>query len=759
MRDLVSTFLDSVQRHRSRLSAEQVAAALVAAAAGAAVHALVTGTFRYGSANHDEGVYLQQASMLYDGRLEMNAGDLAASFRPWFFVVDGGWMYPKYSPVSAAVFGLGKELVGTFSASLVLVAVCNVLLVYALAAAAFDRRTGVVAALALAGSPLFLLSSSVYLPYAPTAFFDLLFALAYVRMLRRGSLGYAALAGAAIGVAFFARPYTALLFALPFMAHGAAVLARRVGEPSLRPALARYGVLSAFGMLFVGVTLGYNHVVTGSALVFPYQAFAPHDGIGLGRREILGYSRTYDLELALRANVRVLRAFATDWFVAGPLGTTLAAVGLGAFLVRARNRVRGDAPFPDVELRAVLAGLFVSISLGNVFFWGNLNLLADLGNPNDGLIALLGPFYHFDLLLPLSAFAASAVVLAGRALVGVVRRRASPRATVAVVLAVLLVAVPVVGAVERATLQPKVDANAEITGKYAQAYGPFEETNFERALVFMPTPYGDWLNHPFQAVRNDPDLDGPAVYALSRTPAEDFAVVDVYPNRTLYRYAYRVDGTSATDWTPNPEQRAEARLRPLDVRRGDRLDGETTVGVPERLQAVTVRLDGGTDSAQYALRRSGDATENVRWRLTPDGARIVGDNVSALGEGGPVSFSGRGEVVLTVTVVQPDGGSLTYRQEISAEPVGDEVRAIWPDERSVCRFRAECGAEGTYLTDDGTGIAWASMNSTIRVNQRPNRSSRLTVTMDRAMSTPPEKGSSFVSPARSSYSMGTSRTA
>jgi hypothetical protein len=77
-----------------------VALAALAAAAVAAVHASV---FEHLSVNHDEGVYLQQAAMLLEGRLVLRAGDLAGAVRPWFFVREGGTLYPKYTPVTAAV--------------------------------------------------------------------------------------------------------------------------------------------------------------------------------------------------------------------------------------------------------------------------------------------------------------------------------------------------------------------------------------------------------------------------------------------------------------------------------------------------------------------------------------------------------------------------------------------------------------------------------------------------------------------------------
>jgi hypothetical protein len=56
--------------------------------------------------------------------------------------------------------------------------------------------------------------------------------------------------------------------------------------------------------------------------------------------------------------------------------------------------------------------------------------------------------------------------------------------------------------------------------------------------------------------------------------------------------------------------------------------------------------------------------------------------------------------VVTVTLVQPDGSTLTYRQEATVRTDGDRVSVVWPPERSVCRLVTDCGTEGTYLPDD-----------------------------------------------------------
>ena len=95
---------------RSRLSTADAAALVLALAGGLVAAAVATGLFPYRSPNHDEGVYLQQAAMLLDGRLFLRP-PVPESFRPWFFVeTTDGALYPKYAPVPAAAFAAGTLL-------------------------------------------------------------------------------------------------------------------------------------------------------------------------------------------------------------------------------------------------------------------------------------------------------------------------------------------------------------------------------------------------------------------------------------------------------------------------------------------------------------------------------------------------------------------------------------------------------------------------------------------------------------------------
>ena len=762
-----------------------VAAALVAAAAGALTFVIAATVFSHHSANHDEGVYLTQAALLLGGQLEFHAGPLADAVHPWFFIEDGGRLYPKYNPVPAATFAVSMALFGEPRVTLAAIAAGNAALVYLLGSQTFGRRAGLAASVLFAASPMAIATSSAFLPYAPTTLFNLIFAVAYLRSVRDGSLRAAGVAGVAIGIAFFSRPYTAVLFAAPFIAHalwrvGSAVrrfgaetgrstprafaaLGRRAlavgGSRELPGPIRRQGLTALFGTLFVGVTLAYNARLTGSPLVFPYQEFAPMDGPGFGERRILGHSVEYTLGLALESNGYALAEIATRWFVAGPLGTALAVGGVVAALWgwRAGGDPRGllggatDAPTaadgggasrsspgtsgasgppgsPAFRRTAalLLAGVAVSVVVGNLYFWGTHNALADLSDPTDGLASLFGPFYHFDLLVPLSAFGGLGVAAGSRALSRgrdrLVGRGVSPGAARVALALVVALSVVVAGVAAVDAAAEPIERNAAVDEKHEAAYAPFDEAEFENGLVFLPAPYGEWQNHPFQYLRNGPGLDGEVVYALERGPVENFAVLDAYPDRTLYRYGYR--GV----WTADPSAHVAPKLEALDRRSGSRIDAETTVGVPDRVARAQVRVDprrgapGGPDHVSYTVSGLGDSLA-VDWAVTSGGVRLPGAATAGDADAAePVPFDPEGDVVaVTVTLVDPTGATYTYRQEVTVRATGGEagvegdeagatgerVEVVWPPERSTCRLVTECGNEGTYLPDEpGTHPEW-----------------------------------------------------
>lgn len=687
-------------RRARRIHRIDATAATLAVLAGVTILAIASVLFAYHSSNHDEGVYLFQAAMLLEGQLELHAGDLAEVFRPWFFVEEGGRLYPRYAPVPAAMYAASMAVVGEPRLSLAVIMAANVALVYTLGATVFDRRVGIVGAAIFAASPLALISSSVFLPYAPTTTMNLAFAVAYLRGIRDGSHAMAALAGLAIGLAFFSRPYTAILFAIPFIVHAAYRSLDAVRDRPRRAAvttLGHHGLTALVGLAFVGIALGYNLQLTGDPLQFPYQTFAPLDGPGFGRRAILGHAVDYTPVLAIRSTAYVLWYFATRWFTAGVIGTSATLAGIVLVARSHRRRWRQGEPNAGHQMTTIgsllLCGVILSVVVGNVAFWGNVNILATPTDPTDGLLGQFGPFYHFDLLVPMAIFAGIATVAAaewlGRALETVPTPRVDRR-TILVGAIVLLV----VGGLNLALLAGPVERHAAHAAGYEVAYEPFETTDLDDSVVLLPTPYGPWQHHPFQYLRNDPDLDGQVVYALDLGPDSTFDVRDAYPTRQLYRFTYR------GRWPSTDSDPVEPRLEPLEHRRATAVEIRTGVGVPDHVTHATVRLEASSGSSRSYL--VDDPPDEIDVAVTIDHTGAVLEDPSTRGE--PLDLDATDELVLTVTLVQPDGSTLTYRGELDVRTGDEAVELLWPPRRFVCPLVTDCGTEGTYLPDRSSAI-------------------------------------------------------
>ena len=702
----VGTLVARIDVASDRLDRGWIAVLLLAAVAAAVSFVVATRLFPYHSLNHDEGVYLQQAELLRAGRLFLRP-PVEGPYRPWFFVDGSQGLYSKYAPVTAAVFALGRTL-GAYPLALAGVSATVVAGTAAVGRELFDARVGALAGVLVLASPLFLLHSGTYLPYAVTAAFELIFAFAYLRAERTGSRRLAAVAGAAIGVAFFARPYTAVLFAAPFIGHACVSLARsgawnapfaQVGDEE-RALFARRLATAGLGVVGVAVTLGYNAVVTGDVLVFPYQAFAPEDGVGFGHRQLLGHEAAYTVELALEANSRVLATLFTDWVAMGVAGTGLAALGVGGSVVGAHRRGLG----PETWRRAALAGMFLTIPAGNVAFWGNYNILGALEVADDGLIYHLGPYYHYDLLLPTAIFGAVAAVWGAdrvRSLLDSRLPSGVPADRIAV--AVIVVAAGVGGAVAADTASGPIERNAAVSDELETAYAPFEvrgglspgnaalggDPTAEKTLTFLPPAYGPWLNHPFQAVRNDPDFDGQSLYALG-----DFRELDVaaaHPNHSLRRYVYR------GAWNPADGEAVTAELRRVERVSGASVRLDAAVGVPANAESVSIRA-GGDAGQTYASANASDGAVSLSLVVVDGEARLSGP---ALSGNGTFQVADRDEIVVTVFVATGPSSGFSYELVFPVDTGGDGVRALSPT-RERCPVPDRCVPAGLWPSPSGT---------------------------------------------------------
>ncbi len=218
---------------------------------------------------NDEQAYLVQAGLFARGELVHEAGSLAEFFPAPQTQIDAGRIFSKYPPGHSLVLAPGV-LVGWPLLLPRLLAACSVWLVWLLA-----RRFGLsrptLAAWLFALSPAFLgvealaLSHGTSLPLTLLGVVCALGALDACAARRARALGLAALAGAALSLAFAARPVTALAVALPLVV----LLVRE--RPRGSWAIVAGALLAALpaALFFLHV----DRVLTGDALQTAYGRF------------------------------------------------------------------------------------------------------------------------------------------------------------------------------------------------------------------------------------------------------------------------------------------------------------------------------------------------------------------------------------------------------------------------------------------------------------------------------------------------------
>jgi hypothetical protein len=221
--------------------------------------------------SNDERAYLLQAELLAAGRLSLPLEEPREALRRRQVHEDpeAGVVYPKYPPGTAAALAPGA-LVGLPALMVLVAGFLDLLLATAVA-----RHLGVanprLAALLLAGCPLFLLLQTSF----QSQVFALPAALAgYLALLRARSeggrrLAWGAAVGACSGWIFLTRPLTGLLFAAA-MVPGLLAPGPERRAPGLR---ALSGAVLG-GLPFLAVMLLYNRTLTGDPLQAPYAAYA-----------------------------------------------------------------------------------------------------------------------------------------------------------------------------------------------------------------------------------------------------------------------------------------------------------------------------------------------------------------------------------------------------------------------------------------------------------------------------------------------------
>ncbi|WP_243407739.1 glycosyltransferase family 39 protein, partial [Frankia canadensis] len=493
--------------------------------------------YRHGSGDADEAAYVLQARMLLHGRLTLDAASMEPFFRPWLTGEHGGRLFTKYLPGWPALLAASQAAFGTMAVAPALVAAAWVAGTYQLARELFDdAATGLLAAAAVALSPLVWLHTALPLAYGCGAATLTLTAAALLRGARTASRGWLLAAGAGAGFALLLRPYDAVLVLAPVAAFALLRLWRDVrrgrvvggdrtggdrtdaGPTDAGPtgvvavASRRAGWVLLGAAPFLALLLAYCWWVTGSPLRMPLSASDPLDRFGFGPRRILPSEPTFPFgrRLALKAARQTVEA-APSWLFGGSVLAVLAAVGaLGA-------RRRGA--------RLLLVAMVLAVVGGYLFWWGSAFAMP-------GLRTGLGPHYHLAALSPVVILAAAGArsvwSAAGLAIAGTAWARAARPAT-AGALVVLM------GALTVASLPGKVRDQRGVNDRVALVHALLpREYSAPSVVVVTPDTPSRYTQVPFQTLRNGPDLSGRVLYAADLGPATA-TLPDRMPGRTLYR--------------------------------------------------------------------------------------------------------------------------------------------------------------------------------------------------------------------------------
>ncbi|MFB6299326.1 MAG: hypothetical protein ABEH65_03610 [Halobacteriales archaeon] len=690
----------------------QIATSLLAITAGGLVYWLSVTYFPYHSIDHREAVYLQQAALLLEGQLAL-VPPVADVFQPWLFTPAGDGLYPPATPLPAAMFGVGRLVGGSFRLSLALIAAGNVLLVSAIVTELFDSPAGIVAGGLLIGSPLFLIDSAVFLPYAPTMLWILLFVYAYLLTVRTDSRLAPVLAGVSGGLAAFAQFYSTAIVATPIAIHAGYTLARAGRAAEWRRA-GRLGLIAAVAGLFVGGTLLYRVLMPGVSVAgsLAVESLTMADGIDPVVRGATGEAGGITVGETFETNRRVLARLFIAWTPLGILGTVLMVIGLGLMI----RRIRSVWPAPDRQtgLQLVVAGIGAAVILGNLPVVAKQAMLGDPTLTGDGVLPFLGPYHHFELLLPVVAFGAHGLVWVWghvRTVIG----RLDPDAPGETAIVVGIIGGVLLATVGGSVVMPHLSANDRITEQYADAYGPVVDRSLDNALVFLPTPHTDRLNRPFQYLRNEPGFDGPIVYAIDAGP-RNFDTIDAFPDRRTYRYVYR------GRWAPTYEQGIRSRLQPVDTVGGREVRLRITFGIPSWIEQVSIHLSAGDAQRYYGLdQRATSGTLTVV--LTSDGATVTGDTVDPFDDTSPIPYNRSDYIGLDIFLNAGTGGGASYRALFPVRRQNGTVRTMTPY-LELCRSPSWCGGEAAYLPD--AAPEGLSIETSLSVNETADRTARLT---------------------------------
>jgi hypothetical protein len=471
----------------------------------------------------DEMAYLWEAQAIAGSHLTLPTPPGQRSFLVPFVVDYHGQRFGKYPLGWPALLAIGIRL-GIRSLVNPLLGGLGIWLTYRLAKRIFSEAVGLLAALLTLTSPFFLMNTGSLLSHPFGLVLSAAFALAWLEaftpltpgpshnLVRGESMDVnkrrwlpTLVAAASLGTLAITRPLTAVGVALPFGLHGLYLLLR--GDWPTRRRLFVFGLVT---LSLVSLHFIWQFAATGDPFLNPYTLWWSYDKIGFGP----GYGHLpegHNLEQAWLDTRYSLWVGYHDLFGWGGYSWIFLPFGL---LAARRNG------------RALLLGLvFPSLVVVYLAYW--------IGS------SLFGPRYFYEGLYSLTLLSAAGIAL----LAGWPSRPGIPylpytgwlrlRPLVATALVTLLITANMLFytpmrlnglfglyGVQRSHLDPFLTRSA-------QALTP--------ALIMIHPSYR-WIEYGTLLELEDPYLDTPFIFIISRGPEVDNDVAAHFPGRSVYHY-------------------------------------------------------------------------------------------------------------------------------------------------------------------------------------------------------------------------------
>jgi hypothetical protein len=462
----------------------------------------------------DEPAYVFQAKTYLTGAMALPPPPAAESLKTIWMIVSPVWT-TKYLWGHPVFLALGM-LVGSPYAATVAMALGSLILLYHLGLQITSKNEATLAVVLVGLSPWFWFTSSTLLSHVSMLFLMLLFLVGWCHLQQRPRWWLGVLLGLCLGWAFTVRPLTSVLFGIPF----AFILFLNLYR-SVRTWLPSLVGFVAGGIVVLSMVLYYNHVVTGSAFALPFTADNPLDSLGFGPKGPAAHSVPPYIHtpVAGLVNLVVTVMRANSWFLGWPI-SFLPLLGL---LALSKGRENPEPVFEaDEGTRPVWTQfdtfwciLVVSVCVGHILYYA----------PG---MSETGPFYYYELLIPLSFLTAKGFsgALWYARLTGYVQAIRFIR-----VFAVLSVVGSILFFVPEKAIHLR-----NLTGSSALPFRLANEVIQDKALVFLGNrPFFGWI---FGAPYPSPKLDDKIIFVRMRDEQANSETMRTFPDRVPFRLFY-----------------------------------------------------------------------------------------------------------------------------------------------------------------------------------------------------------------------------